>query len=74
MVEADGRYCFACWGKLRLMGDPCCARCGLPFSYERGEASECGACLADMPTFDQLRAAVAYGEVSSGIALMLKYG
>ena len=35
---------------------------------------ECGACLAEPPAFDRLRAAVAYGEISRKVALKLKYG
>jgi ComF family protein len=34
---------------------------------------ECGGCIAEPPSFDRLRAAVAYGEVASKVALKLKY-
>src|SRR5688572_22096178 len=67
-------FCLECWSKLAFLGDPCCARCGLPFDYGRGEESLCGQCLADPPPFDRLRAAVAYGEVARTVALKLKYG
>lgn len=33
----------------------------------------CGACLADPPYHDGVRAAVAYGEIARGLALKLKY-
>src|SRR5947209_16210202 len=66
------RFCFACWGSLTFLGEPCCVRCGLPFAY--GEAgAECGGCLAEPPPFDRLRAAVAYGEVARTVVLKLKY-
>jgi ComF family protein len=67
-------FCLECWSKLAFLGDPCCARCGLPFDYGRGEESLCGQCLVDPPPFDRLRAAVAYGEVARTVALKLKYG
>lgn len=69
----EHRFCIDCWRKLHFLGPPCCLRCGLPFEYDGGEGSECGACLAHPPAFDRLRAAVAYGEVARVVALKLKY-
>ncbi|HEX8482107.1 MAG TPA: ComF family protein [Allosphingosinicella sp.] len=66
-------FCLDCWGSLAFLGEPCCARCGLPFAFDSGESAQCGRCLADPPPFDRLRAAVAYGEVSRRAALKLKY-
>jgi ComF family protein len=68
------RFCLACWSKLVFLGPPCCAACALPFDYESGEEVLCGACLARRPSYDRMRAAVAYGEVSRKVALRLKYG
>ena len=73
VTEEEHRFCLACWQKLHFLGDPCCARCGRPFDYDRGAEVECGACLADPPAFDSLRAAVAYGEIARTVALKLKY-
>ncbi len=67
-------FCFDCWSKLEFLGSPCCRRCALPFEYATDEEAECGTCLADPPHYDRLRAAVAYGEISSKVALRLKYG
>jgi len=67
------RFCLDCWRSLTFLGEPCCARCGLPFAYAGGDGSECGRCLAEPPPFDRLRAAVAYGDVSRQVALKLKY-
>jgi ComF family protein len=68
------RFCLDCWSSLTFLGDPCCARCALPFEY--GEIGEviCGQCMAEPPAFDRLRAAVAYGDISRAVALKLKYG
>lgn len=67
------RFCLDCWRSLTFLGEPCCARCGLPFAYPGGGEAECGRCLAEPPPFDRLRAAVAYGDVSRQVALKLKY-
>lgn len=67
------RFCLDCWQGLHFLGEPCCARCGLPFEYESGEDVECGSCLTAPPAYDRLRAAVAYGETARKVALKLKY-
>src|SRR3546814_1171144 len=36
VAEADHRFCSACWGKLRFLGPPWCAACGVPFAFDRG--------------------------------------
>ncbi|MDT9597849.1 ComF family protein [Sphingosinicella rhizophila] len=74
ITAQDHLFCLCCWQSLHFLGDPCCARCGLPFEYESGEGAECGACLADPPFFNRLRAAVAYGDIARHVALKLKYG
>ena len=66
-------FCLSCWQSLAFLGEPCCARCGLPFPFEAASEAECGRCLADPPRFDRLRAAVAYGPVARRVALKLKY-
>ena len=68
------RFCLSCWRSLTFLGDPCCARCGLPFGFGAEPGAECGGCLAEPPRFDRLRAAVAYGEVARKVALKLKHG
>lgn len=72
MVEADHRFCSTCWCGLRFLGDPACARCGMPFVLAGEEI--CDACLRRPPVHDGVRAAVAYGPVARDVALKLKYG
>jgi ComF family protein len=74
ITAEQGTFCYGCWSGLDLLGPPCCARCALPFEHAGDGAAECGACLADPPAFDRLRAAVAYGELARKVALKLKYG
>jgi ComF family protein len=74
IVQEEHSFCLDCWSDLVFLGEPCCVRCGLPFEHGGGGEAECGACLADPPSFDRARAAVAYGEIPRKVALKLKYG
>ena len=74
IVGEPHRFCLDCWRLLTFLGEPCCARCALPFDFGGPDGgAECGRCLADPPPFDRARAAVAYGEVSREVTLRLKY-
>jgi len=73
LVEDEHRFCAACWGSLRFLGRPCCAGCGLPFAYGRGDGARCIDCLTSPPLHRGLQAAVAYGDVARTLALRLKY-
>jgi ComF family protein len=74
IVAADHSFCLACWSGMEFLGDPCCARCGLPFEHDMGDDAQCAACLATPPPFDSARAVLAYGDVARTVALRLKYG
>ena len=74
IVAQDHVFCLECWQAMTFLGEPCCARCGLPFEHDTGsDDAECGQCLVSPPAFDRLRAAVAYGDVARQVALKLKY-
>ena len=74
VTDEPHRFCLGCWSALSFLGEPCCARCALPFDYAEGTEVTCGSCLAEPPAFDRLRAAVAYGDIARTVALKLKYG
>ena len=74
VVDADHRFCAACWGQLTLIAPPWCATCNLPFEFDRGPEAQCGQCLAVPPAHDGVRAAVAYGPAARTLVLKLKYG
>lgn len=74
IVEDDDRFCLDCWSGMEFLGEPCCERCGQPFAYDMGPQALCGACLADPPGVDRMRAVLAYGDVARTVALKLKYG
>jgi ComF family protein len=74
VIDEPHRFCLGCWTALAFLGEPCCARCALPFDYGEGAEVMCGRCLAEPPAYDRLRAAVAYGDMARAVALKLKYG
>lgn len=73
-VAEDHRFCPACWGELRFLGPPWCARCCAPFAYDVGPGATCASCARSPPRHDGVRAAVAYGDAARKLALGLKYG
>jgi ComF family protein len=72
IVEQVHTFCPDCWKQIEFLGDSGCERCGLPL--EATDAELCGRCLASPPPFHRARAAVAYGEISRGVAIRLKHG
>ena len=73
-VEASHGLCAPCWRKLTFLAEPCCACCGLPFAYDLGNGTLCGACLRAPPLYDFARAALRYDEGSRGLVLGFKHG
>jgi ComF family protein len=65
-------FCGECWKQIQFLGVGGCAMCGIPL--EATEAETCAACLAQPPRIARSRAAVAYDDLSRGIAIRLKYG
>ena len=65
-------FCADCWTKIEFLGDGGCQTCGIPLAAT--EADTCGVCLAKPPRIARTRAAVAYGDLSRGLAIRLKYG
>jgi ComF family protein len=74
LTLADHLFCLECWQKIDFLGGPACRLCGDPFALDHGPEALCGACLADTPHIDGMRAAVAYGNIARTLALRLKYG
>jgi len=74
VTGADHVFCLDCWQKMAFLTGPACAACGVPFEIDPGADARCGACLAEPPEIDGMRAAVAYGEIARTLALKLKYG
>src|SRR5215470_10908305 len=73
-VEAVNALCGTCWRKLTFLGEPCCARCGLPFPHELGAGALCGACAEAPPLYDRARSALRYDDGSRKLILAFKHG
>nr|WP_294234490.1 ComF family protein [uncultured Sphingomonas sp.] len=73
-VEADHRFCAACWGQLRFLDDAGCARCGMPLGGDHVGQTCCGPCLAEPPRHAGIHAAVAYGPIARQLPIRLKHG
>ena len=65
-------FCTDCWKGIEFLGDSGCGTCGLPL--QATDAGLCGACLAQPPVIARSRAAVAYDDLSRGLAIRLKHG
>ena len=72
VIDEVGAFCPECWGRMEWLGDGGCVTCGLPLGST--EADSCARCLAEPPSLDRMRAAVAYDELPRSIVLKLKYG
>lgn len=74
LVGGGGMLCLPCWESVQFLNPPHCAACGLPFEFDLGEGTLCGACIRERPVYRRARAAVAYGETSRRILLAFKHG
>jgi predicted amidophosphoribosyltransferase len=59
-VGGQGELCPACWRGIIFLAPPCCDCCGLPFPFDSGAGTLCGACIAEHPDFDRARAVFKY--------------
>jgi ComF family protein len=71
IISDQGRFCATCWSDLDFLTGEGCARCGSP-KVEPGLV--CAPCIAVPPRHKGVRAVVAYGDVSSRLAISLKHG
>ena len=65
-------FCAECWTSVEFLGSGGCSTCGLPL--QATDAETCAVCLAQPPRIARTRSAVAYDEISRGLAIRLKYG
>jgi ComF family protein len=65
-------FCPDCWKQIEFLGEGGCVCCGIPL--QATEQATCARCLAQPPRIARTRAAVAYDDLSRGLALRLKYG
>ena len=72
IVDQPHVFCSGCWSQIEFLGDGGCQSCGLPL--EGADADTCAACLTKPPRIERTRAAVAYDDLTRGLAIRLKYG
>jgi ComF family protein len=72
IVAEAHSFCPDCWTQVAFLGSGGCGTCGIPL--QATEAESCGVCLARPPRIARTRAAVAYDDISRGLAIRLKYG
>jgi len=72
IVDNVHSFCPDCWTQIDFLGESGCDCCGMPL--QATEQKTCGRCLAQPPRIARTRAAVAYGDLSRGLAIRLKYG
>jgi len=74
-VDAPGRLCAECFGRTGFVTEPCCARCGVPFTHaaQGGPDRVCPRCWTHPPAFDRARAALRYDAQARRMILPLKY-
>ncbi|HUP67632.1 MAG TPA: ComF family protein [Sphingomicrobium sp.] len=65
-------FCADCWRQIEFLGESGCSSCGIPL--QATEMTSCALCLAKPPRIARTRAAVAYDDMSRGLAIRLKYG
>jgi len=61
------------FAKLNFLNGAGCRTCAVPLEIGHGHDSQCAACLAKPPVWDQARAAIAYDDVSRQAILELKH-
>ncbi|HUB98099.1 MAG TPA: ComF family protein [Stellaceae bacterium] len=66
--------CPSCWRAITFLATPCCDCCGMPFAYDQGPGSLCGACVRAPHSFAQARAAMVYDDESRRLVLAFKHG
>lgn len=73
-IDAQGRLCGSCWRDVTFIDGPACARCGLPFDVDMGDAALCAGCMARPPAYDTARAVCRYDVGSRRLILSFKHG
>jgi ComF family protein len=59
--DADSLHlCSTCLEACRMVDEPFCLRCGIPFVADVGESHLCGACIGSRPAYEAARAAALF--------------
>lgn len=67
--------CVACWEKLEIPGEPCCASCQRPFpDGSELDGMTCGLCMESPPKHDGIAAGTLYNDTARQLVLNYKHG
>ncbi len=74
-VDVQGRLCVDCFRLTDFITEPCCARCGVPFTSaaQGGPDRRCPSSRETPPLFDRARAALRYGNQARRLLLPFKH-
>lgn len=72
-VSAAGNFCSHCFSQLRMISDPQCQCCGVPFMVTMEKEARCVDCLDRPPAFAMARAVMVYDRVSAPLISTLKF-
>lgn len=72
-LDRQGGVCPACYRNIRLIGEPCCVGCGIPFETGPAGAIHCARCVARPFAFSKARAGFVYDGMGRELIRSLKY-
>jgi ComF family protein len=64
-------FCTECFSQLRLIAEPMCQCCGIPFAVAM--EGQCPECLAEPPAFSRIRSVMVYDGISAPLVSALKF-
>lgn len=70
-VSGLHNFCTDCFKSLRMIAEPMCGCCGIPFAV--AVEGNCPECLAEPPVFTQARAVMVYDAISAPLVSSLKF-
>ena len=70
-VAALHNFCAECFQDLRMIGDPMCGCCGIPFAV--AVEGYCPECLTEPPAFSRARSVMVYDKSSAPLVSSLKF-
>lgn len=72
-LERNAALCPACWARIDFIGEPLCARLGLPFAYDMGPGALSAAALACEEPYDRVRSVAFYRGPARDLVMGLKF-
>lgn len=72
-VLHQGGICHGCYRQVKLIGEPCCTGCGIPFEIGMAGQLLCARCVTEPFAFSKARAGFVYDGVGRALIHALKY-